>query len=85
MQRMTILERSIRDREMPVTSVSILAMSATEWHVQLDTVVGCACVDSDTVAVLSSRDAATDYVAEQYGITQQGMDGDVGFDRWWLA
>ena len=85
MHRMTILERSIRDREMPITSASILAMSETSWHVQLDTVVGCTCVDSDTVAVLSSRDAAAAYVAEHYGITQQGMDGDIGFDRWWLA
>ena len=88
MQRMTILERSVSDREIPVTSVSIMPLEGADgrlWRVRLETVVGCSCMGGETVALVTSLDAATDFVAETYGITQQGMDGDTGFDRWWLA
>jgi hypothetical protein len=85
---MNIVERSSITRGIPITAVGIMPLEGTAgrlWRVRLLTFVGDWRMDGETVALVTSLDAATDYVAEQYGITQQGLDGDIGFDRWWLA
>ena len=84
-QRLTTAARHLADCDAPISWLSLLAMSETEWHVQLHTIISCTCVCGDTVAVLPSRDAALSYIAAEYGVTRQGLDGDTGFDRWWLA
>lgn len=85
MQRDTLTE-SKKWRELPVTMIGIFTTDYDkQWDVHVETVVGCAVTSREFVRTFGSRADAEAFVASEYGIRRQALDGDDAHDGWWLS
>lgn len=85
MQRDTLIE-SKKWRELPVTMVGIFTPDYdTQWDVQIETVVGCAMISREVVRTFATRADAEAFIAAEFGIVRQAMDGDDAHEGWWLS
>ena len=80
------LTESKKWRELPVTMVGIFTPDyETTWQVEVQTVVGCAMTSHEFVRTFSTRADAEAFVAAEYGLTRQALDGDDAHEGWWLS
>lgn len=80
------IEKSKRWGAIPVAMVGIFTPDYdTTWQVQIETVVGCGMTSFEVVRTFETRADAEAFVAAEYGIRRQAMDGDDAHDGWWLS
>ena len=84
MQRDTLTE-SKRLGEAPVTIVEVFTPFHGEWEVCMSTIIACAIVSCEVVRTFATRADAETFIASEYGIRRQAMDGDDAHDGWWLS
>jgi hypothetical protein len=72
--------------DFPVTMIGIFTPDYdTQWDVQIETVVGCSMISREVVRTFASRADAEAFIASEFGIRRQAMDGDDAHDGWWLS
>lgn len=79
------LTESRRLCEAPVSIVELLSPFHGPWEVCISTSVACAIVSCEVVRTFASRADAEAFVASEYGIRRQALDGDNAHDGWWLS
>ena len=73
-------------KEIPITMIGIFTPDYdTQWDVQVETVVGCCTLSHEVVRTFTSRADAEAFIASEYGLTRQALDGFDAWEGWWLS
>ncbi len=85
MKRDTLAE-SKKWGDFPITMVGVFTPDyESEWQVEIHTVVGCATTSWEVIRTFATRADAEAFIAAEFGIRRQAMDGDDAHDGWWLS